>query len=103
MSRIQKLKSFNESVDMQKNIEEIFYDLSDDGDCHISKNSKYNDDRYTVKIKLKNIFKKIDFYEITSRLEDLGYESFSTQGVKNGSLEYFEIEFWKPLSGSALI
>ena len=41
---------------------------------------------------------KINFEEVFGRIKELGFESYSVNGVKNGSLENMTIEFWKPLT-----
>ena len=67
------------------------------GKVEVSKTSKFNDDRYSVTITMKDIFFKINFEEVFGRIKDLGFESYAVNGVKNGSSENMTIEFWKPL------
>jgi hypothetical protein len=67
------------------------------GKVEVSKTSKFNDDRYAVEIRMKNIFFQINFEEVFGRIKELGFESYHIDGVKNGSTEYMTIEFWKPL------
>ena len=78
-------------------IEEIFLDYSDMGEVNVSKVSKFNDNRYEVIIKMKDIFFKINFEEVFGRIKELGFESYHVDGIKNGSLESMTISFWKPL------
>ena len=84
-------------VNLEKDIEEIFFDYSDMGQVRVSKTSKFRDNRYEVTITIKDIFFKINFEEVFGRIKDLGFESYHVDGVKNGSSEYMKIEFWKPL------
>jgi hypothetical protein len=88
-------KSINPNT--EKDIEEVFLEYSDMGEVSILKISQFNDNRYEVTIKLKDIFFKINFEEVFGRIKDLGFESYHVDGVKNGSSEYMKIEFWKPL------
>lgn len=81
-----------------KDIEEIFLEYSDMGEVKVNKKSQYNDNRYEVDMKIKDIFFKINFEEVFGRIKDLGFESYCVDGVKNGSTEYVKIEFWKPLT-----
>jgi len=83
--------------DLVEDIKEIFLDYSDMGKVEVSKTSKFNDDRYAVEIRMKNIFFQINFEEVFGRIKELGFESYHIDGVKNGSTEYMTIEFWKPL------
>lgn len=87
------------SEDLTQKLQEIFYDYSDDAKAfRILKTSKFNDDRYEVHISMKDIFFKISFEEVFGRIKDLGFENYSVNGVKNGSSENMNLEFWKPLS-----
>lgn len=92
-------KPFVDSLnkDLEKDIQEIFLDYSDMGKVEVSKTSKFNDYRYAVEIRMKNIFFQINFEEVFGRIKELGFESYHIDGVKNGSTEYMTIEFWKPL------
>jgi len=83
--------------DLVEDIKEIFLDYSDMGKVEVSKTSKFNDDRYSVTIYMKDIFFKINFEEVFGRIKELGFESYHVDGVKNGSSENMTIEFWKPL------
>ena len=83
--------------DLVEDIKEVFLEYSDMGQVEVSKTSKFNDDRYSVIIRMKDIFFKINFEEVFGRIKELGFESYSVNGVKNGSLENMTIEFWKPL------
>jgi hypothetical protein len=83
--------------DLVEDIKEVFLEYSDMGQVEVSKTSKFNDDRYSVMIRMKDIFFQINFEEVFGRIKDLGFESYSVNGVKNGSLENMTIEFWKPL------
>lgn len=86
------------SEETKKKIEEVFYDLTDNGDYRISKDSSNNDDRYIVDIKLKDAFFKISFEEIINRLEDLGFEGFSFKGTRNtNQIDNINIIFWRKL------
>jgi hypothetical protein len=92
-------KPFVDSLnkDLEKDIQEIFLEYSDMGQVKVSKISKFGDDRYSVNIRIKDIFFQINFEEVFGRIKDLGFESYGVDGVKNGSTEYMKIEFWKPL------
>jgi hypothetical protein len=92
-------KPFVDSLnkDLVKDIEEVFLDYSDMGQVEVSKTSKFNDDRYSVIIRMKDIFFQINFEEVFGRIKELGFESYAVNGVKNGSSENMTIEFWKPL------
>ncbi len=90
------VKSINQ--DLTTSIEEIFFEYSDEGNCRILKTSKFNDDRYEVSIRMKDIFLRFNFQEVVQRMKDLGFDSYSVNGVKNGSSENMNFEFWKPLS-----
>jgi len=83
--------------DLVEDIKEIFLDYSDMGKVEVSKTSKFNDDRYSVTIYMKDIFFKINFEEVFGRIKELGFESYHVDGIKNGSLENMTIDFWKPL------
>ena len=83
--------------DLVEDIKEVFLDYSDMGQVEVSKNSKFNDDRYSVVIKMKDVFFHINFEEVFGRIKELGFENYSVNGVKNGSSENMTIEFWKPL------
>jgi len=83
--------------DLVEDIKEIFLDYSDMGKVEVSKTSKFNDDRYSVTIYMKDIFFKINFEEVFGRIKELGFESYHVDGIKNGSSENMTIEFWKPL------
>jgi len=83
--------------DLVEDIKEIFLEYSDMGKVEVSKTSKFNDDRYSVTIYMKDIFFKINFEEVFGRIKELGFESYHVDGVKNGSSENMTIEFWKPL------
>jgi hypothetical protein len=83
--------------DLVEDIKEIFLDYSDMGKVEVSKTSKFNDDRYSVTIYMKDIFFKINFEEVFGRIKELGFESYAVNGVKNGSSENMTIDFWKPL------
>ena len=85
------------SKDLVEDIKEVFLDYSDMGQVEVSKTSKFNDDRYSVMIRMKDIFFQINFEEVFGRIKDLGFESYAVNGVKNGSSENMTIEFWKPL------
>jgi hypothetical protein len=67
------------------------------GKVEVSKTSRLNDDRYSVKIYIKDILFKINFEEVLDRIKELGFESYHVDGVKNGSSENMTISFWKPL------
>ena len=83
--------------DLVEDIKEVFLEYSDMGKVEVSKTSKFNDDRYSVIIYIKDILFKINFEEVLDRIKELGFESYHVDGVKNGSTEYMKIEFWKPL------
>jgi len=83
--------------DLVEDIKEVFLEYSDMGKVEVSKTSKSNDDRYSVKIYMKDIFFKINFEEVFGRIKELGFESYHVDGIKNGSSENMTIEFWKPL------
>ena len=83
--------------DLVEDIKEIFLDYSDMGKVEVSKTSKFNDDRYSVIIYMKDIFFKINFEEVFGRIKELGFESYHVDGIKNGSSENMTIDFWKPL------
>jgi hypothetical protein len=83
--------------DLVEDIKEIFLDYSDMGKVEVSKTSKFNDDRYSVTIYMKDIFFKINFEEVFGRIKELGFESYHVDGIKNGSSENMTIDFWKPL------
>jgi hypothetical protein len=87
----------NLSKDLVEDIKEVFLDYSDLGQVEVSKTSKFNDDRYSVTIYMKDIFFKINFEEVFGRIKELGFESYHVDGVKNGSSESMNISFWKPL------
>ena len=80
-----------------EDIKEVFLEYSDMGQVEVSKTSKFNDDRYSVMIRMKDIFFQINFEEVFGRIKELGFESYAVNGVKNGSSENMTIEFWKPL------
>lgn len=86
------------SKDLVEDIKEVFLEYSDMGQVEVSKTSRLNDDRYSIKMNIKDIFFKINFEEVFGRIKELGFESYSVNGVKNGSLENMTIEFWKPLT-----
>jgi len=67
------------------------------GKVEVSKTSRLNDDRYSVKIYIKDILFKINFEEVLDRIKELGFEHYSIECVKNGYIESMTIEFWKPL------
>jgi hypothetical protein len=83
--------------DLVEDIKEIFLDYSDMGKVEVSKTSKFNDDRYSVTIYMKDIFFKINFEEVFGRIKELGFESYHVDGIKNGSSENMTIDFWKSL------
>jgi len=83
--------------DLVEDIKEVFLEYSDMGKVEVSKTSKFNDDRYSVTIYMKDIFFKINFEEVFGRIKELGFESYHVDGIKNGSLENMTIDFWKPL------
>ena len=86
------------SKDLVEDIKEVFLEYSDMGQVEVSKTSRLNDDRYSIKMNIKDIFFKINFEEVFGRIKELGFESYFVNGVKNGSLENMTIEFWKPLT-----
>ena len=83
--------------DLVEYIKEVFLEYSDMGKVEVSKTSKFNDDRYSVTIYMKDIFFKINFEEVFGRIKELGFESYHVDGIKNGSSENMTIDFWKPL------
>lgn len=83
--------------DLVEDIKEVFLEYSDMGQVEVSKTSKFNDDRYSVVITMKDVFFHINFEEVFGRIKELGFESYAVNGVKNGSSENITIEFWKPL------
>ena len=83
--------------DLVEDIKEIFLEYSDMGKVEVSKTSKFNDDRYSVTIYMKDIFFKINFEEVFGRIKELGFESYHVDGIKNGSSENMTIDFWKSL------
>jgi hypothetical protein len=83
--------------DLVEDIKEVFLEYSDMGQVEVSKTSKFNDDRYSVVITMKDVFFHINFEEVFGRIKELGFENYSVNGVKNGSSESMTIEFWKPL------
>ena len=82
---------------IEKDIEEVFLEYSDMGEVKVEKISQFNDNRYEVIVKMKDIFFKINFEEVFGRIKELGFESYHVDGVKNGSSESMNISFWKPL------
>lgn len=76
-------------------MKEIFLDYSDDGgEISISKSSKFNDERYEVRLKLKDVFLKINFEEVIGRVKEfMGIEDYHITGTK----DLITILFWKPL------
>jgi hypothetical protein len=76
-------------------LNEIFLDYSDDGgEISISKTSKFNDERYQVRLKLKDVFLKINFEEVLGRVKEfMGIENYHITGTK----DLITIEFYKPL------
>ena len=85
------------SKDLVEDIKEIFLDYSDIGKVEVSKTSKFNDDRYSVVITMKDVFFHINFEEVFGRIKELGFENYHVDGIKNGYVECMTIEFWKPL------
>lgn len=83
--------------DLVEDIKEVFLDYSDMGKVEVSKTSKFNDDRYSVVITMKDVFLHINFQEVFGRIKDLGFDNYHVDGVKNGYVECITIEFWKPL------
>ena len=90
---------YTKSIDpnIEKDIEEVFLEYSDMGEVKVEKISQFNDNRYEVIVKMKDIFFKINFEEVFGRIKELGFESYHVDGVKNGSSESMNISFWKPL------
>ena len=80
-----------------EDIKEVFLEYSDMGQVEVSKTSRLNDDRYSVKILMKDILFKINFEEVLDRIKELGFEHYYIESVKNGYIESMTIEFWKPL------
>jgi hypothetical protein len=83
--------------DLVEDIKEVFLEYSDFGKVEVSKTSRLNDDRYSVKILMKDILFKINFEEVLDRIKELGFEHYYIESVKNGYIESMTIEFWKPL------
>ena len=83
--------------DLVEDIKEVFLEYSDMGKVEVSKTSRLNDDRYSVKIYIKDILFKINFEEVLNRIKELGFEHYYIESVKNGYIESMTIEFWKPL------
>ena len=83
--------------DLVEDIKEVFLDYSDMGKVEVSKTSRLGDDRYSVVIKMKDVFFHINFEEVFGRTKDLGFENYAVNGIKNGYVESMTIEFWKPL------
>jgi hypothetical protein len=83
--------------DLVEDIKEVFLEYSDMGQVEVSKTSRLNDDRYSVKILMKDILFKINFEEVLDRIKELGFEHYYIESVKNGYIESMTIEFWKPL------
>ena len=83
--------------DLVEDIKEVFLEYSDMGKVEVSKTSRLNDDRYSVKIIMKDILFKINFEEVLDRIKELGFEHYYIESVKNGYIESMTIEFWKPL------
>ena len=83
--------------DLVEDIKEVFLEYSDMGKVEVSKTSRLNDDRYSVKIYIKDILLKINFEEVLDRIKELGFEHYYIESVKNGYIESMTIEFWKPL------
>ena len=76
-------------------LKEIFLDYSDDGEISISKTSKFNDERYEVRLKLKDVFLKINFEEVLGRVKEfMGIEDYHVSATK----DLITMEFFKPLS-----
>ena len=76
-------------------LREIFFDYSDEGgEILISKTAKFSDERYQVRLELENVFLKINFEEVVSRVKEfMGIESYHITGTNH----LITIEFWKPL------
>jgi len=85
------------SKDLVEDIKEVFLEYADMGKVEVIKTSKFNDDRYSVVITMKDVFLHINFEEVFDRIKDLGFEHYAVNGVKNGYIESLTIEFWKPL------
>lgn len=83
--------------DLVEDIKEIFLEYSDMGEVNVSKDSKFNDDRYSVEIRMKDVLVQINLQEVFGRIKDLGFENYHIEGAKNGYTEYMTIQFWKPL------
>lgn len=76
-------------------LKEIFLDYSDDGEISISKTSKFNDERYEVRLELKDVFLKINFEEVIGRVKEfIGLEEYHVSATK----DLITMEFYKPLS-----
>jgi hypothetical protein len=76
-------------------LREIFLDYSDDGEISISKTSKFNDERYEVRLKLKDVFLKMNFEEVIGRVKEfMGIEDYHVSATK----DLITMEFFKPLS-----
>ena len=76
-------------------MKEIFLDYSDDGEISISKTSKFNDERYEVRLELKDLFLKINFEEVIGRVKEfIGLEEYHVSATK----DLITMEFYKPLS-----
>ena len=76
-------------------LKEIFLDYSDDGEISISKTSKFNDERYEVRLELKDLFLKINFEEVIGRVKEfIGLEEYHVSATK----DLITMEFYKPLS-----
>lgn len=79
-------------------IEDIFFSYTGSGSkVNIRRDSSFSDNRFKVRIDKRDILITIDLLEIFKRLEDIGFLSYSINGVKNGSTEYVELSFWKKL------
>lgn len=79
-------------------IEDIFFGYTGSGSkVDIRRDSSFGDNRFKVRIDKRDILTTIDLLEVFKRLEDIGFLSYSINGVKNGSREYVEIGFWKKL------
>jgi len=75
-------------------LKEIFLDYSDDGEISISKTAKFRDERYEVRLKLENVFLKINFEEVMGRIKEFtGIENYQITGTK----DLITIEFYKDL------
>ena len=77
-------------------LNEIFLDYSDvGGEISISKTSKFNDERYEVRLKLKDVFLKMNFEEVIGRVKEfMGIEDYHVSATK----DLITMEFFKPLS-----